>query len=233
MIVVFTERNVFLGNYLNRAGAYASGGNGERFILSIQPWGPLVALACISLGLAIGAVLNFRPRLDRLSVAFATLMIVGTLAQAASGQAVSGRFLLALLPVASAWLLGIRARPRPLLASAALALLCGVSLVLTANAKSYDAARWQLASGLVEQGIPATSVDAGMEWAGYHAVGPVGGDAGRNSWTGFYTGTDPCYIVSSDPGLWPGAMVAESATYPTFAVAGESRLWLLARAGCR
>jgi 4-amino-4-deoxy-L-arabinose transferase-like glycosyltransferase len=48
-------------------------------------------------------------------------------------------------------------------------ILFAVSAVLTLNAYSYSAARWQAGQTAVAAGVPSTSVDAGFEWVGAHA----------------------------------------------------------------
>lgn len=45
------------------------------------------------------------------------------------------------------------------------------SLVLLVNADAFEAARWRVGELAVARGIPAATVDAGLEWVAYHATG--------------------------------------------------------------
>jgi dolichyl-phosphate-mannose-protein mannosyltransferase len=52
-----------------------------------------------------------------------------------------------------------------------LAGLAATSLVLLANANAFEAARWRMGERAVALGIPAGTVDAGLEWVAFHATG--------------------------------------------------------------
>ena len=52
-----------------------------------------------------------------------------------------------------------------------LAGLGATSLVLLANANAFEAARWRIGERAVALGIPAGTIDAGLEWVAFHATG--------------------------------------------------------------
>ena len=52
----------------------------------------------------------------------------------------------------------------------ALAILGAMSLAYLLNSDAFDAARWRAGEALVRRGIPADSVDAGVEWVGYYTT---------------------------------------------------------------
>ena len=76
---------VFLGNYLGRFGAYAAAGVGTTAEL-VPPWlwMALVGLACVSLALATGLLLDSGCRLDRTSGLVGSLPVFGTVLRGAS-----------------------------------------------------------------------------------------------------------------------------------------------------
>ena len=116
-----------------------------------------------------------------------------------------------------------------------LAGLAVVSLLLCANALARDAAIWGAADRLVARGIPATGIDAGLDWVGYHATTPArGGPQGQDTLQGFWEPMFPrsqaCYEITVQPlpGLTPIARVS----YRTYAVVGTSRLDVYRIRGC-
>jgi hypothetical protein len=92
-------------------------------------------------------------------------------------------------------------RNRPSLS--ALALLTALAWTLTALTDSYDSARWRAATRLTATGIPATDIDAGLEWVGYHAMTPAGTYPPRKTAMTWYVRMFPqsrsCYYVSESP----------------------------------
>jgi hypothetical protein len=193
----------------------------------------LVGLACVSLSLATGLLLDSGCRLDPTSGLVGTLLVVGTVAQAAAGQTVFARYLLPLLPLACVGLLRGRAPRHPGAVIPTLAFLAAVSMGITAHALSFDAARWQAASRLHERGTPATDINAGLEWVGYHAPEPaVRGPTRRG--TSWYMRMFPrsrdCYLVSASP--LQGVRLIETDEYRSYSPLGASRLWVYQRQKC-
>ena len=76
-----------------------------------------------------------------------------------SARAISRRTGIDALQGPAAWIAGAM-----LVGSAVL------SLTLLLNAIAYDVARWRIAEAQMANGIPAMSIDAGIEWLGYHAT---------------------------------------------------------------
>jgi hypothetical protein len=68
-------------------------------------------------------------------------------------------------------------------AAAAGVLLVGlVSLAVLVEENTSSAARWQAGEAAVARGLPATSVDAGFEWMGWHYPHLAGEPAGAAAW---------------------------------------------------
>jgi hypothetical protein len=118
---------------------------------------------------------------------------------------------------------------------AAAVLVAVLSIALAMNTWSYDRARWDDATALLKQGIPATRIDAGMEWLGWHSpdgtphhsqsfgalIGWAPGQfAARKPCVEFYTSALPASTLRS--AHWRLASVY---TYPTYLLAGTARLY--------
>jgi hypothetical protein len=112
------------------------------------------------------------------------------------------------------------------------------SLVLMMNSFAFDAARWRLGEEAVQRGIPAGTVDAGMEWVTFHATGF--GDihrvaTGPGMWyTAWWSSFHPCALVSASlldiPGFRLEAVQIDA--YRLLLFAGpESPLYLYRVAG--
>lgn len=119
-------------------------------------------------------------------------------------------------------------RPLPALALsvALLAALAGLSVMNLLASNAFSAARWQFGEQAVALGIPAGSVDAGMEWVGYHAVGeatpfarPI---AGRMWYTTWWPSYRQCAVVTSRPRTNVGfeLVTYEPDAYRQFQLAG-------------
>ncbi len=118
------------------------------------------------------------------------------------------------------------------LTAACLAVVVGtLSVGITLNAFSYDAARWRAGERAVAAGFPASRVDTGFEWVGMHAAGGVvNRGTGGPGWgfEGKFSGAPAC-VVATDatprqmqryrPGnRWT---VREHVPYATWLVAGQ------------
>ena len=123
-------------------------------------------------------------------------------------------------------------------------LLMGLTVsafALLLNAAAFDAARWRLGEVTVSRGFPRETVDAGMEWVGYHANGPATvwapltqGGMWYSSWWNSHT---TCVAVSSSLLDLPGFTLyfADTQAYRLFLFAGpEAPLYLyrVANPGC-
>jgi hypothetical protein len=88
-------------------------------------------------------------------------------------------------------------------AAALVAVTAVTSLVLMLNAAAFDAARWRMGEEAVRLGFAAETVDAGLEWVGFHATGLARLTAGRQATMTEYAVKFPsfqrCAIASSTP----------------------------------
>jgi len=235
-LVTAAERGgIFLGNYLDRDGAYGEVAVGTRAVLPAAVWAGLLVVACVSAGLLAGLVVEHRLRLDRTSLLLGGLLSVGTLAQAALGQPVFARYLLPLVPIAAVAVLGVATEGRRRLAVPVAGALFGCAVALTANTLAFDAARWQAAQELERSGVPATDIDAGLEWVGYHARGPAELDGPPADVPGWYRdafpGSRACAVVAASP--LPGTASATAFPYRGFGVLGDAHLWIHRSSTCR
>jgi 4-amino-4-deoxy-L-arabinose transferase-like glycosyltransferase len=122
-----------------------------------------------------------------------------------------------------------------------LASLAVTSLVLLLNSDAFDAARWQMGDDAVNRGIPPETVDAGMEWVGYHASGQAVVDAPATVTEMWYDAWWPsfhlCAIVSSSYLDLPGFRLEEANTeaYRLLLLAGPEEglyLYRVSNPGC-
>ncbi|MFC4606078.1 hypothetical protein [Rhodococcus kronopolitis] len=233
-VLHFGRQGFFVGNYLDPAGPYWAAGNGRPPAIFPSPvWTLVVALACVSGVLLAGVLVRQFRRVDPVLGTFVALMVLGNLASALSGQNLFDRYWLLVLPPLLAMVLAERPErpatgsPRPTAAriagkvpaGAALAGLAAFSTAVTAAGFAYDAARWDAAEAIVATGVPATDVNAGLEWNGYHsAVGmsPPG------SWK--FPGNRSCHLVTV--GQQPDRAAESVWTYRPFLIAGTARLWV-------
>ena len=86
-------------------------------------------------------------------------------------------------------------------AGIATAVLATSSLVLLLNSDAFDAARWRIGDDAVKAGFAANTVDAGMEWVGYHATGIANIHAnarpGEMWYSAWWSSFHQCAIVSA------------------------------------
>ena len=237
--VVHFHAGGFLGNYLSSNGAYALADIGGRTATVIPGavMDVLVALALVS-ATALPAVVVTRWRqLDPMLAVLGVLAVVVVIGEWFAHELVFDRDLL-LLVVPGAVLCLRKPAPAPhrSLAAVPLAGLAAVSLFQCANAQARDAAIWGAADGLVARGVPATSIDAGLDWVGYHATmpargGPHAGDTFQGFWEPMFPRSQACYEITVQP--LPGLAPFERVSYRTFAVLGTSRLDVYRVPGCR
>jgi hypothetical protein len=226
---------VFLGNYLDPTGAYPAASVGVRAdVIPSWLWLALVLVACVSLAGLVGVLLHSESRIDLLSGLVGTLLIVGTIAQAAVGQLIFGRYLLPLVPIVCAVLLNGHKLRHRVFVIPTLALLAAVSLGITANALAFDAARWQAAARMQQQGISATDINAGLEWVGYHATEPAERRPVRpgtiSRYMRMFQNSRECYVVSASQ--LPNLNLLSTFEYRTYGLFGRSELWIYQPARC-
>ncbi|MCJ0894453.1 hypothetical protein [Rhodococcus sp. ARC_M5] len=228
----FGRRAFFVGNYLDPAGPYWAAGNSRPAeIFPISSWTLVVSLACISAVLLAGILVQRARSTDPVLGIFVTLVVLGNLASALSGQTLYDRYWLLAVPPLLAMVLAKRPADsvaqvrgsqliiRRVAVGAVLAVLAAFSTAITAAGFAYDGARWDAAEALVAAGVPATDINAGLEWNGFHsAVGmsPPG------SWK--FPGNRSCYLVAAAP--QPDREADSVRTYRPFLIAGEAHLWV-------
>lgn len=92
--------------------------------------------------------------------------------------------------------------------------LATMSLVLLANADAFDAARWRMGELAVERGIPAGTVDAGLEWVAFHATGVATPYAkappGWSRYDAWWPSFRLCAMASTSPLDLPGLELIET-----------------------
>ncbi|CAN5252287.1 hypothetical protein BH20ACT8_BH20ACT8_17950 [soil metagenome] len=79
-------------------------------------------------------------------------------------------------------------------------------MLVTVEEYAFAAARWSAGERLVAQGVPATAIDAGFEWMGYHHDG-VAFDESRPlrvaqphpGYALIFRGSSNCVTVSASP----------------------------------
>lgn len=193
-----------LGNYLGRTVAYGAASTNPPTVIPIAVWAPVILGLVVGGALLAGITCSGRLRREPLLWLAGSLVIMGTLAQAAVGQDIFSRYLLILIPIGAAIFGHSIGVPRFGVGLAIAAILASFSLVLTAATYSYDSARWAAAEQLVSRGVPATDIDAGLEWVGTHASGryhanlPAREDA--DAWyVRAFEGSRACYIIAGEP----------------------------------
>jgi hypothetical protein len=143
--------------------SWSTGRDGERSIISI-----FVALSGI--GLVVYGLFVQGPIFDRYvwALAFATAVLLARTALDAEATSVEGARPGAIHEWAAS-------RGTPVLAATVgLALVAtAVAAAVTLNADAYDGARWSAGQAAVRVGFPASAVDAGFDWVGWHAATPA------------------------------------------------------------
>ena len=102
-----------------------------------------------------------------------------------------------------------------------------LSLALLVNAFAFDVARWRVAEAQMANGIPAMSIDAGIEWLGYHATEtadlrrprPSSASSTRRLWASYRE----CVVVANSQLDRPGLSLADAppSTYRTLLFVGQ------------
>ncbi len=104
--------------------------------------------------------------------------------------------------------------PAALLAGGALVGMGLISVAWLLNTLAFDVARWRIGEAELARGIPATAIDAGFEWVGYHSpdIANVRAPFAKNAtpYTRLWPSYHQCVVVSSSRLDWPGMRLAET-----------------------
>jgi hypothetical protein len=238
----------FVGNYLNFNGEYHDVRVVNHPVIDHPIWVLLAVVGAVGSVLAGGAILEGWRRVDPLTRSFTAFSLAITLVVATVGGVLYDRYLLVLVPgAASAVALSSSHGPSDsrskalgaVLAMTSGLLIAGTALALFLNANASDRARWDAAQQLVSAGVPASTIDAGLEWDGWHAPeGVVGGnDWSAGAWSLFHSRASPCLVVVQDqeadqvPAGWT---LRARYGYRTFGLFGGSnlRVYRTAAVGC-
>ena len=112
------------------------------------------------------------------------------------------------------------------------ALLVFATTALTINADTYSAARWHAGQIAVSHGVPAKSVDAGMEWVGAHATGVVNKSLHPTApaYEPWYALVEPdfreCAVVSGSPLSYPTLDFVKTLNYEVLGFVGSGTLYI-------
>ena len=116
------------------------------------------------------------------------------------------RYLFPVVPVSAILLLQGASHTRlgrsHAVAHSALAWLAVSAFAIAANSFAYDAARYRAGQAAVAMGYEAQTVDAGLEWVGYHSDGIIiSGDRtyGLMPYDDLWSTSPPCAVLSNSP----------------------------------
>jgi hypothetical protein len=219
LAAVWIRLPLTLPNVLDQGGAYwdaLAGGPGAGLPHAVWVGTQMLgAIGGVGLAGEIGAswrswrrIRHWEPsRLAALS--FGLLYALVTTGLSLLGQEQWDRYVLVLIPCVGVALLPAL---RPLPARAALAwlvpalLLGAVSWSVAVTADLRDGRVWAAAQRLVAQGVDPRSINAGLDWNGYHSAGPALKDRASTPyayhgqrWTQIFAGDRDCWIVSLTP----------------------------------
>jgi hypothetical protein len=229
-----------LGGYFDPRGV-----NGRIDNLGLRPtllpgpvWG-LISLASVgAMVLLCGLIAEWlaTPRrhdlLGTMLVAHVAVTGCALAAAAAANGQLFDRYLWALVLSAAILIVRRGSVQSPVPARFFLAALGALSLALTLNSNAFDAARWQAASRLVAAGVPAASIDAGLEWVGAHAVAPVDlrdpytGGGASSFWEKWFPHGPICYVVASSTLHDNGFTLVGTHSYGLLGVGPTRRLYV-------
>jgi hypothetical protein len=126
-------------------------------------------------------------------------------------------------------------------AGIATAVLAAAAIVLLLNCDAFAAARWRMGEQAVKAGFAAGTVDAGMEWVGYHATGTatigVIGPSDEMWYSARWASFRQCALVSSSLLNIAGFRLesADTEAYRLMLIAGPEEplfLYRVAKPGC-
>lgn len=237
----------FIGNYMSFNGEYHFVGTYAHPVIARPIWALLGLMGSIGAVLTGGAVADGWHRTDPLVRSFTAAAAAVTIGVATVGGVLYDRYLFVLVPgLASAVVLspGQSRSPRRAgrirqISAVASALVVGTTaLAMFVNANASDRARWDAAEEVARTGISPTTIDAGLEWDGWHA--PAGvvewNDWRLGAWSLFHPDSQPCVALVEElyqpPSGWTRIRSLE---YRTFGWLGHSAIGVYATgaAGCQ
>jgi hypothetical protein len=220
---------------VSRPAAYANAVVGTSpSIADPIVWAVVQSVAILATAALVGAVVEHAGRLrnvrfavermpprEALPYLFGALLGLLYVGLSFLGERQYDRYLLPVLPIAGLAVLRgepegtLRVRPsrNPLIAAAALiAMLYVLGSVITYSTLVRDRTVWDAADDLVDRGTPATAINAGSDWNGFHATTAVDRDAVKNEnkaylgdfWIQRFPRSSDCYLVSASPMSQPG-----------------------------
>jgi hypothetical protein len=231
-----TRSTILLGNYLDRNGAYAGAMTGNPNVIPAFLLGVAQVVGVASAVLLAGSLMNGWRRVRPEFAAFLVIAGVGTLYQIGVGQTVFDRYTLPLLPPLLAVLLvpAKHSRPAVVRSAVCMALTIVLAVPIMLNALARDTARWDAAETLSRTDVPPMSIDAGLEWLGWHSVagvtrtGPV--DPTVSWYSNLFADARRCIVIATSPQP-TGRLIAEY-SYRTFAIVGHSSIFVYAVDPC-
>lgn len=239
VIVRFGVGSAFTGLYLSWMGSYYGVLPGVRVVFPAPVWAGIVIAAVVG-ATVLGGELARRAALPRTELAWFTIFTaIGLFGTSVLGTGIYDRYLLALVPGLLAVLLHDRVRSPQGHTARAGRVALGIPVILSGlvvtsisvaaalNAFSYDITRWRIGESLTAQGVPATSIDAGIEWMGtYSPNGVIHRSApGVSLPQAFFVDRPTCYLLSGAATL-PGYRRIEAVPYRTFLLFGHSVLYV-------
>lgn len=218
---------ILLGNYLQPAGSYPETLTGRGpFVISPGIWAALMLVSLVSALSIVILVLEglakrkggiafqgmHRTKHGSVNLAVASLFGMLTLAVLGGAYVVAGgiplfdRYLFPAVPFLTGVLVYVAhrqriTRTRTIAATISLVLVAILGFAVVDAAATFDGAKWRLARSVQKEGYPAASIDAGLEWFGFHQQSPIvpykfqGNKA--NFWLGLFRNTQVCVVVSS------------------------------------
>lgn len=239
VLVHFHVSAALSGVYLSWMGAYAGVLPGNRVVIPAAIWTGVVISAVVG-ATVLGGELARRAALPRTELAWFTIFTaLGLFGTSVLGTGIYDRYFLALVPGFLAVLLekkALRSTSRdgltgrialgiPIILSGLM--VTSMSAALALNAFSYDITRWRIGESLTAQGVPATSIDAGIEWMGTHSPNGVihRSAPGVSLPQAFFVDRPTCYLLSGAATL-PGYRRIEVVPYRTFLLFGHSALYV-------
>lgn len=181
--------------------------------------------------------------------AYTLLLLAFVIGLSFGGETQYDRYLIAIFPGAGLLLL----RPAAVDARSLRKLLVGVivgltslvlvatSLLITISTDVRDAAIWNTARELRAQGIPATNINAGLDWNGYHAttaVPPqhrgfrVGPPYPGQHWISIFRQSRDCYLVTVSPMQLAGLELVSQTRHGPYGLDGAITTYVYHRRGC-
>lgn len=234
--------NFFLPNYLSQKGSYADVLPPTKEIFSDNLWLVLILLSIFLGGVVIATLSTSRLNEIPLLTTFTFLTFIGTIYQFLTFQGVFDRYFLAFAP----WILLAIFNPKHssnllglekfrLLRTAIPFLAVSILTTLLAlNSWAFDQTRWSTAQRLVDQGISAQTVNAGLEWQGWHSETGVINTQRYPSWGFDYLfNQESCFVLttttldqSSSEIPVDSWNIVETVQYKNFLYFGQSQLYV-------